>query len=70
MGPRHVREAELICISDFDPKGMGGYAEALHDRRGPRFGLRQRGLRLFRSASGQKVSLKAQDRRACAKYRG
>ena len=24
--------AELICIADFDPSGLGGYAAALHDR--------------------------------------
>eukprot|EP00931_Biecheleriopsis_adriatica_P094183 TRINITY_DN67860_c0_g1_i1.p1 TRINITY_DN67860_c0_g1~~TRINITY_DN67860_c0_g1_i1.p1 ORF type:complete len:435 (-),score=91.24 TRINITY_DN67860_c0_g1_i1:44-1321(-) len=39
-----AEKAELICIADFDPKGLGGYAEALHDR-------------LFRSASGQRASL-------------
>ena len=25
-------QAELICIADFDPSGLGGYAAALHDR--------------------------------------
>lgn len=39
-----AEKAELICIADFDPSGLGGYAAALHDR-------------LFRSASGRKVTM-------------
>ena len=30
--PGATVEAELICIADFDPSGLGGYAAALHDR--------------------------------------
>ncbi|CAJ1460390.1 unnamed protein product [Effrenium voratum] len=39
-----AQQADLICIAEFDPSGLGGYAEALHDR-------------LFRSASGQRAVL-------------
>ncbi|CAE7282334.1 sua5 [Symbiodinium natans] len=27
-----AEKVELICVADFDPEGLGGYAEALHDR--------------------------------------
>ena len=29
---RILDRVELICVADFDPEGLGGYAEALHDR--------------------------------------
>lgn len=41
-----AEKAEMICITDFDPSGLSGYAQALHDR-------------LFRSASGRRVILKS-----------
>lgn len=41
-----AEKAELICIADFNPSGLGGYAAALHDR-------------LFRSASGRRVMMTA-----------
>jgi len=40
-----AEKVELICVADFDPEGLGGYAEALHDR-------------LFRSASGRRAVLR------------
>ncbi|CAE7571843.1 sua5 [Symbiodinium sp. CCMP2592] len=40
-----AEKVELICLADFDPEGLGGYAEALHDR-------------LFRSASGRRAVLR------------
>ncbi|OLQ13957.1 hypothetical protein AK812_SmicGene1937 [Symbiodinium microadriaticum] len=40
-----AEKVELICVADFDPEGLGGYAEALHDR-------------LFRSASGKRAVLR------------